>query len=192
MHIGEKCGVHVLLYGTLSGPYVAASRGKGSDGEDTALAIVRIQVKLVETATGRLINAFEESNPIFATEEKGEFSRDKTKLKAIQLAIEGLTGNIITEINHMGWYSRIAKIDGDRVYLNAGRLTGLKVGDLMDVYGPGGGKIEQIVEIPKGPFEGQRKGQIRVSQLFGTDAAMARITNGGNFALSDVVRPSTH
>lgn len=185
-------GVHVLLYGTLSGPYVAVSTGKGGDGEDTALAIVRVQVKLIEAATGRVMKAFEERNPIFATEERGKFGRDKTKLKAIQLAIEELTDDVLSEIDQVKWYTRIAKIDEDSVYLNAGKLTGLKVGDLMDVYGPGGGKIEQIVGIPKEPFEGQRKGQVRVSQLFGTDAAMARITNGGNFALSDVVMPSTH
>jgi hypothetical protein len=185
-------GIHVLLHGTLSGPYVAATTGKDGNGGDTALAIVRIQVKLLETATGRVMKSFEEKNPIFATEEKGEFSRDKTKLNAIQLAIEELTGKILTEINRMRWYTRIVKIDGDRVYLNAGRLTGLKVGDLMDVYGPGGDKIEQIVGISMDYSEGQRKGQLRVSQLFGTDAAMARITNGGDFALSDVVRPSTY
>jgi hypothetical protein len=185
-------GVHVLLYGTLSGPYVAASTGKGSDGEDKALAIVRIQVKLVETATGRVMKAFEERNPIFATEERGEFSRDKTKLNAIQLAIEELTGKILTEINQMGWYTRIVKIDGDRVYLNAGRITGLKVGDLMDVYEVRVSKKEGKVGISLDPFGGKRKGQVRVSQLFGTDAAMARITNGGNFALSDVVKPSTY
>jgi len=185
-------GVHVLLYGTLSGPYVATSTGKGGNGQDTALAIVRIQVKLIETATGRVIKAFEERNSIFATEERGEFSRDKTKLNAIELAIEELTGKIFAEINQMGWYTRIVRIDGDRVYLNAGRLTGLKVGDLMDVYGARGGKIEQLVGISVDPLEGQRKGQVRVSQLFGTDAAMARITNGGDFSLSDVVRPSSY
>ncbi|MFQ6078662.1 MAG: hypothetical protein ACE5NJ_05940 [Thermodesulfobacteriota bacterium] len=185
-------GVQVLLHGTLSGPYVAATRGKGGNGEETALAIVRIQVKLLETATGRVMRSFEERNPIFATEERGEFSRDKTKLNAIQLAIEELTGKILAEIDRMGWYTRIVKIDGDRVYLNAGRLTGLKVGDLMDVYGPGGGKIEHIVGVPMDHFGGQRKGQVRVSQLFGTDAAMARVTSGGDFALSDVVRPSAY
>jgi hypothetical protein len=185
-------GVHALLYGTLSGPYVVASTGKGGDGDDTALAIVRIQGKLVEAATGRVMKAFEERNPIFATEERGKFSRDKAKLKAIQLAIEELTGDILHGINHMGWYTRIVKIDGDRVYLNAGRLTGLKVGDLMDVYGPGGDTIEQMIGISMDSLEGQRKGQLRVSQLFGTDAAIAHITNGGNFALSDVARPSTY
>ncbi len=139
-----------------------------------------------------MIKSLEERNPIFETEERGEFSRDKTKLRAIQLAIEELTGNLVSAINHMGWYTRIVKIDGNRVYLNAGRLTGLKVGDLMDVYGPEGGIIEQIAGTPKNSFEDKRKGQVRVSQLFGADAAMARITNGGNFALSDVVRPSIH
>ncbi len=185
-------GVHILLYGTLSGPYVAASTSKGGNGEDTALAVVRIQVKLLETATGRLMKALEGRNPIFATEERGEFSRDKTKLNAIQLAIEELTGKILTEIDQMGWYTRIVKIDGDSVYLNAGRLTGLKVGDLMDVYGLKGGDREEIVGISMDSFEGQRKGRVRVSQLFGTDAAVARITDGGDFALTDVVRPSSH
>ncbi len=185
-------GVHALLYGSLSGPYVAASTNKGGDGEDTALAIVRIQVRLVEAATGRVMDAFEKRNPIFTTEERGGFSRDKAKLNAIHLTINELTRDIINGINQMGWYTRIVKIDGDRVFLNAGRVTGLKVGDLMDVYGPGGGKIEQMGEISMNPYEGQIKGQVRVSQLFGTDAAIAHITNGGNFTLGDVARPSTY
>jgi hypothetical protein len=166
--------------------------GEGGDEENTALAIVRIQIKLVEATTGQVIKTFERRNPIFATEERGKFSRDKAKLKAIQLAIDEVTGDVVSGINQMGWYTRIVKVDGNRVYLNAGRLTGLKVGDLMDVYGPGGGKIEPMVGISMDPFEGQRKGQVKVSQLFGTDAAIANITHGGNFALSDVAKPSTY
>jgi hypothetical protein len=185
-------GVQALLYGGLSGPYVSTSMGEGGDEENTALAIVRIQIKLVEATTGQVIKAFERRNPIFATEERGKFSRDKAKLKAIQLAIDEVTGDVVSGINQMGWYTRIVKVDGNRVYLNAGRLTGLKVGDLMDVYGPGGGKIEPMVGISMDPFEGQRKGQVKVSQLFGTDAAIADITHGGNFALSDVAKPSTY
>lgn len=183
-------GVHALLDGTLSGPYVSASAGKGGDGEETALAIVRVQAKLVEAATGRVIKAFEKRNPIFATEQRGKFSRERAKLKAIELAIDELAGDILHRINQMEWYARIVKIDGSKVYLNAGRLTGLRVGDLMDVYGVEGGKTEQMVGISVDPFEGQRKGQLRVSQLFGADAAMANITKGGNFALRDVATPS--
>jgi len=184
-------GVHALLHGALSGPYVSTSMGKAGDGENTALAVVRIQITLVEAATGRVIKAFERRNPIFATEERGKFSRDKAKLKAIQLAVDEVTGDVVSGINQMGWYTRIVKVDGDRVYLNAGRLTGLKVGDFMDVYGPGGGKIEPMVGMSVDPFEGQPKGQVRVSQLFWTDAAIADVTHGGSFALSDVARPST-
>jgi hypothetical protein len=184
-------GVHAVLHGAISGPYVSASMGKGIDGESTALAVVRIQIKLVETATGRLVKVFEKSNPIFATEQRGKFSRDKAKFKAIQLAIEEVTGDIVEEINRMRWYTRIVKIDGDRVYLNAGRLTGLRVGDLMEVFGPGGGGVVGMAGMAMDLLEGQRKGQVRVSQLFGTDAAIAQRTHGGNFALSDMARPST-
>ena len=185
-------GVHAILYGTVSGPYISASVGRGGDGEDTALAIVRIQARLVETVTGRVVKAFERSNPIFATEEKGKFSRDKAKLRAVHLAIEEVTRDIVQGINEMGWYTRIVKIDGDRVYLNAGRLTGLRVGDLMDIFGPGRGQVDQAVGVSLDPFAGQRKGQVRVSQLFGTDAAIAHITRGGDFAPSDVAKPSIH
>jgi len=185
-------GVHAILYGTVSGPYISASVGKGGDGEDTALAIVRIQARLVETVTGRVMKAFERSNPIFATEERGKFSRDKAQLRAVHLAIEEVTGDIVQGINEMGWYTRIVKIDGDRVYLNAGRLTGLRVGDLMDVFGPGRGQVDQTVGVSLDSSAGQRKGQVKVSQLFGTDAAIAHITHGGDFALSDVARPSIH
>jgi len=183
-------GVHALLYGTLSGPYVSASAGRGDDGEDTALAVARIQVRLVEASTGRMIKAFEKRNPTFSTEERGKFSRDKAKLRAIQLAIDEVTGDILDGVSQMGWYTRIVRIDGDRVYLNAGRLTGLKVGDLMDVYGPRGSTGAQMAGISMDPAETQRKGQVRVSQLFGTDAAIAQVTDGGNFALSDVAMPS--
>lgn len=185
-------GVHAILYGAISGPYISASAGKGGDGKDTALAIVRIQARLVETPTGRVVKAFEKSNPIFATEERGEFSRDKAKLKAVHLAIEEVTRDIVQAINEMGWYTRIVKIDGDRVYLNAGRLTGLKVGDLMDVFGPGRDRVDQAAGVSLDSSAGQRKGQVRVSQLFGTDAAIARIIHGGDFAPSDVARPSIH
>jgi hypothetical protein len=185
-------GVHALLYGSLSGPYVTASKAGEQVEKDTALAIVRIQAKLVETATDRVMKSFEERNSIFATEEKGTFSRDKAKLKAIHLALEKLTKDILSEINQMVWYTRIVKVDGDRVYLNAGRLTGLKIGDLMDVYGPGEGNSGQVAGVSTDPLKDQRKGQVRVSQLFGTDAAMADIISGRNFGVSDVVRASMH
>ena len=183
-------GAHVLLCGSLSGPYVTASSSERGSREDSALAIVQIEVELVETATNRVLKSFEKRNSIFETEERGQFSREKAKLKAINLAMEELTEEILREIEKMGWYTRIVKIDGDRVYLNAGRLTGLKVGDLMDVYEPGGGMGEQMAGISMNHLEGQRKGRLRVSQLFGTDAAMADITTGGDFALTDVVRPA--
>lgn len=183
-------GVHALLYGALSGPYVSASVGRGDDDEETALAVARIQVRLIEASTGRMIKAFEKRNPTFSTEKRGRFSRDKAKLRAIQLAIDEMTGDILDGVSQMGWYTRIVRIDGDRVYLNAGRLTGLKVGDLMDVYGPRGSTGEQMAGIAMDPSGGQRKGQVRVSQLFGTDAAIAHVTDGGNFALSDVAMPS--
>jgi hypothetical protein len=77
----------------------------------------------------------------------------------------------------MDWFCRIAKVEGEEVYMNAGKLTGLKVGDVMEVFQPDGyGK------------QGEVKGRIRVSAFFGIDASMGRLIQGENLDVNDILK----
>ncbi len=97
------------------------------------------------------------------------------------------TPQVIAALDTVTWEGRIAAINGDRIYLNVGRISGLQVGDLLrvteegdDVYDPEGGT--HIGRVP-----GRLKGTLEVISYFGTDGAIAVIHSGSGFRENDRV-----
>ncbi len=88
------------------------------------------------------------------------------------------------------WSCRIVKVEGDHVYLNAGRLTGLQPGDKLNVYARGKEIIDPITKRSLGFGLGRLKGTIEIDQLFGTDASRAKVLSGSGFKDTDVVKMS--
>jgi len=174
--LNEVFGIHALVVGQLSGPYVFTTK-TDKDKEGTASAIIRIDMRLVDTFSGKTLKNLSANNPIIATKEKGSFSEEKAKVKAIDLTISGLGRSLARELDSLDWFCRIAKVEGEEVYINAGKLTGLKVGDVMEVFRPGGhGESGEI------------KGKIKISDFFGIDASMGRLIQGKNPDVNDILK----
>src|SRR4030066_2069372 len=172
-YLNEVFGIQALAVGHLSGPYVFTTK-KTKDQEETASAIIKIDMKLVNTFSGKTLKNLSASNPILATKEKGSFSEEKAKAKAIDLTIADLGRSLTRELDGIDWFCRIAKVEGEEVYINAGKLTGLKVGDVMEGFRPGGSGER-----------GEVKGKIRISAFFGIDASMGRLIQGKNPDVND-------
>jgi hypothetical protein len=98
-------------------------------------------------------------------------------VKAIDLTIADLGRSLARELDSIDWFCRIAKVEGEEVYINAGRLTGLKVGDVMEVFRPGGSGER-----------GEVKGKIQISAFFGIDASMGRLIQGKNPDVNDILK----
>ncbi len=88
------------------------------------------------------------------------------------------------------WSCRIVKIEDGKVYLNAGRLSGLRPGDKLTVYARGEEIIDPLTKHSLGFGLGKLKGVIEIEQLFGTDASIAKVISGTGFSLTDVVKMS--
>jgi hypothetical protein len=174
--LNEVFGVHALVAGQLSGPYVFTTKAT-KDQEGTASAIIKIEMRLVDTFSGKTLKNLSASNPIFSAKEKGSFSEEKAKVKAIDLTIVDLGRSLAKELDSMDWFCRIAKVEGEEVFINAGRLTGLKVGDVMEVFKPGGSGER-----------GEVKGKIQISAFFGIDASMGRLIQGKNPDVNDILK----
>ena len=174
--LNEVFGVHALVFGQLSGPYVFTTKAT-KDQEETASAIIKIDARLVDTFSGKTVKTLSASNPIVAAKERGSFSGEKAKVKAIDLTIASLGRSLAKELDGMDWFCRIAKVEGEDVYMNAGRLTGLKVGDVMEVFRAGGSGER-----------GEVKGKIKVSAFFGIDASMGRLIQGKNPDVNDILK----
>ena len=175
-YLNEVFGIQALVVGQLSGPYVFTTKTT-KDQEETASAIIKIDMKLVNTFSGKTLKNLSASNPIIATKEKGSFSEEKAKAKAIDLTIADLARSLARELDGIDWFCRIAKVEGEEVYINAGKLTGLKVGDVMEVFRPGGSGER-----------GEVKGKIRISAFFGIDASMGRLIQGKNPDVNDILK----
>jgi hypothetical protein len=173
--LNEVFGLQALIVGELSGPYTFTKVERGQ--EDTASAIIKLEIRIVDTSSGKTFKTLSTQNPVVATKEKGAFSGEKAAVKAIDFAVADLSQSLTKELDGLDWFCRIAKVEGNEVYINAGRLTGLKVGDVMEVFHPGE------------PGErGEVKGEIQISACFGIDASMGRLINGKKPDVNDILK----
>ena len=174
--LNEVFGIHAVVVGHLSGPYVFTTKS-AKDREGTATAVIRIEVRLLETFTAKTMNTFSVNNPVFAAKEKGVFSEEKAKVRAIDVTVADLSKSLSREIEGLDWFCRVANIEGEEVYLNAGKLTGLRLGDVMEVVRTGGLKER-----------GEVKGKVQISAFFGIDASMGRLIHGRQPEANDILK----
>lgn len=94
---------------------------------------------------------------------------------------------ILSTLDRMSWEGRIAMVNGDRIFLNVGKVSGLQVGDLLkvsddgdEVYDPQSGNY--IGKVP-----GRLKGTLEVVSYFGQDGAIAVVHSGNGFRENDKI-----
>ena len=103
------------------------------------------------------------------------------------MGIEALTKEVLKSILSLDWHARIASTEQGKIFVNAGRLSGLEKGDTLEVYAPGEQIIDAATRMPLGKLKGEYKGEIEIAELFGVDAAWARPRRGDRFSPTDLV-----
>src|SRR4030067_3661041 len=115
--LNEVFGIQAVVLGELSGPYVFTTKG-AKDQDGTSSAIIKIDMRLLDTFSNKTLKTLSTTNPIISTKEKGTFSDEKAKGKAIDLTIVDLGRSLSRELNNLDWFCRIAKVDGEEGYIN--------------------------------------------------------------------------
>ena len=85
------------------------------------------------------------------------------------------------------WHGYIIAVDGERVRLSSGRETGLKPGDILNVYDQGEriqGKNKEVFLIP-----GEKIGEIKITEVFAGKGEAMKVS-GGDIQPGCVVRPA--
>lgn len=174
--LSEVFGIHAIVQGELTGPYVFTAKGT-QDHPETSTAILKIEVKLIDTFTGKILKTISAQNAIHPTKQGGTFSDEKAKGRAFDLILPDLGRSLSRELERLEWFCRVAKVEGDEVYLNAGKLSGLKVGDVMEIIRPG-----------KSGERGESRGRIQISTVFGMDASIGRLIQGKTPQEEDILK----
>jgi hypothetical protein len=180
-------GVQGLVVGKIQD--VLVGTGKQAKTAE-ALAIAKIDVQLLDTDTGSVIRSIKGENPIYSSHAVGEQSQDKALSTAVNVALQGVSEGIIRGLAGLEWSTSVATVEGDKIYLNAGKSTGLKVGDELEIYNPGRQVKNPTTGVSLGRLPGTLQGKVKINQLFGFDAAEAKVVSGGNITSGDMVRLS--
>lgn len=118
-----------------------------------------------------------------------KFIRDNPELMMVIVkdAFLDFTPQIIATLGKVSWEGHIAAINGDRIYLNVGRISGLQVGDLLKVSEEGEDIFDPESGGHIGRAPGRIKGTLEVVSYFGTDGAISVIHSGAGFKENDRV-----
>ena len=185
--LNELYGVQAVIKGTLSDVYTSSSKLEGREDKDVSFALSKISLDIYNTETGKLLRQLNARNPFFLSREGGDMAPEKAKVRAIDLAIELIADDLVKSLLTLDWHARVASVETDKVYINAGRLSGLEKGDVLEVYSPGVQVIDKSTNLPLGRTKGSYKGDVEVVEVFGVDACWARTAKAASFAPTDLV-----
>lgn len=156
----------------------------------------KVQLRIVGTKQNReLLNEIREATIESSTTKFGSYAYSDKALEedpelvdqVVQKAFRSVLSNIVSVSRKISWEGRIAMVSGDRIYINAGRLSGIQVGDILRVNDEG----SEVFDPENGQFigraPGKMKGTVEVISYFGKDGAIGVIHSGSGFRESDQV-----
>jgi len=190
-HAHHSLGIQAFALGTVTDVSVLSSKTSESSDEEVAFATAKVEVRLIDASTGNLLKTFIGRSPIFGTRETGDHSRGKAVIKAIDFSLDDILEGFLRQFDLLDWTTTIAKVEGENLYINAGKLSGLRIGDTLEVFEPGKEILHPTTNLSLGWTTGKLKGAIKITDLFGVDAAVAKIVQGNGFSPKDVVKSTT-
>jgi hypothetical protein len=194
---GRKFGVSAVILGRISKIQFRQNREEvGILRSAESSVVADLEMKVFDVATGREVGTYprtaaaSNSTRIMIDEDAmtSKAAREELAKQALYAASQKLIPDAVLALEKMEWQGRIAKIAGNKVYINAGKASGILAGDILKVLSTGEDIIDPVTKSFLGHSEGFLKGTLEVSDFIGTDSAMATIHTGGNFQEGDVVR----
>lgn len=106
----------------------------------------------------------------------------------VKVAVRRFIPKIVDISSKLDWVGRVARIIGTKIYLNAGRESGLNIGDILKVMTEGAEIYDPETGALIGVSKGEIKGTIEVIDYFGPDGAIAILHSGGSVIEGDFIQ----
>ncbi len=107
---------------------------------------------------------------------------------SVKVASRKFVPRVIKVGARLDWMGRVAKIIGTRIYINAGRTSGVNLGDILKVITEGQEIYDPETGALIGMSQGEVKGTLEVVDYFGQDGAICNLHSGGSVTEGDFVQ----
>lgn len=106
----------------------------------------------------------------------------------IRVAVRRSIPKILSVSGKLEWVGRVARILDQKIYINAGRTSGIRVSDVLKVITEGSEIYDPETGSLIGISKGEVKGTIEIIDYFGPDGAIAVLHSGGAIHEGDYVQ----
>lgn len=197
--VGKILGLNAIVTGAVTA-YSEAEEGSDFIVGKSKKQIARVTVdyRVVDTTTGVQLMAdsgagiYEKKvTTVLGAGSKASYDTD-LRDGALRDALTKAMVNMMQRLETRKWAGRVAQVDGDTLYINAGQRSGLNIGDKLDVFRPGKEIIDPVTKMKLGTTENLIGRALVVRNDLGDqmDLSIATPTSGSGFKSGDIVKLS--
>lgn len=107
---------------------------------------------------------------------------------SVRVAIRRFIAPMMQLGSKLEWTGRVARIIGSKIYINAGRQSGINIGDILNVKTEGYEIFDPETGALIGVSQGEIKGTLEIIDFFGPDGAVSILHSGGSVTEGDFVQ----
>ncbi len=193
----KMSGVNVVVFGRVKEARVRQKSDEiGFVRKVKSLAETIVEIKVYDVLTNKELfsetvdgNISDDNLKFYNTESEENFSYRQELLRySVKVAVRKFAPRIVKVGSRLEWMGRVAKIIGTRIYINAGRNSGINLGDILKVITEG----QEIYDPESGALigmsQGEVKGTLEIVDYFGQDGAICTLHSGGSVTEGDFVQ----
>ena len=190
-------GVNLVIYGRITHAKVRQKTDEiGMVRKTKSYAESVVEVRVFDVHANKEIfsekmdgNINDSAHKFFLSERDATLDYRRNLLRySVRVAVR----RFLPKINKLGakldWVGRVAKIIGSKIYVNAGRKSGITVGDILKVMTEGTEIFDPESGALIGVSKGEVKGTLEIIDFFGPDGAVAILHSGGSVTEGDFVQ----
>ncbi|MDD5765496.1 MAG: CsgG/HfaB family protein [Candidatus Marinimicrobia bacterium] len=192
--IGELLGANAIITGAVTQFGV---RTEAQDLVITAskkqIATCTVDLRLIDVSTGRVLwagsgagTAVRKYTNYLGSGTAGSYD-EMLESDAFRSAVVNVMQNLLQGFEKLEWSCVVAKVSGDKVYLNAGQNSHLEIGTPLTIYRQG----EPITDPVTGAEIGReinKVGSGQVSGYFGDDGSIMNLIEGNGISVGDICK----
>jgi hypothetical protein len=193
----KMSGVNIVVFGRIKEARVRQKSDEiGLVRKVRSLAETVLEIKVFDVLANKELfsntsdgNISDDNMRFFKTEAEDNMAYRQELLRySIKVAVRKIVPKVVKLGSRLDWVGRVAKIIGNRIYVNAGRLSGINIGDILKVVTEGQEIFDPESGAMIGMSQGEVKGTLEVVDFFEPNGSVSILHSGGSVTEGDFVQ----
>jgi hypothetical protein len=193
----KMSGVNVVIFGRIKEARVRQKSDEiGFVRKVKSLAESYVEIKVYDVLSNKELfsetvdgNISDDNLRFYKAESEDNLAYRQELLRhSVKTAVRKFVPRVAKVGSKLDWLGRVAKIIGTRIYINAGRASGINLGDILKVITEGQEIYDPESGAMIGMSQGDVKGTLEVVDYIGTDGAVCILHSGGSVTEGDFVQ----